>query len=178
MIRLKMLWPILGVASVLLAGPFSLARAAADLSPDEAREIAEEAYVYGFPMVMGYKAMQEPLVLKVPELDPERYYSFQLIDHYTHNYAYVGTFFGPDDIEVATDIGNISELYRVQGRFDEAEPLFERTLTIQKNFLGPDNRDIVPTLEGYASLLRAADRTVEATKFEARAAFIRAKQAE
>ena len=58
MIRLKMLWPVLGVASVLLAGPFSLARAGADISPDEAREIAEEAYVYGFPMVMGYKAMQ------------------------------------------------------------------------------------------------------------------------
>lgn len=32
----------------------------------------------------------EPLVLTVPEMDPKRYYSFQLIDFYTHNFAYVG----------------------------------------------------------------------------------------
>ena len=32
----------------------------------------------------------EPLVLSVPEMGPERYYSFQLIDFYTHNFAYVG----------------------------------------------------------------------------------------
>ncbi len=138
---LRSLLPVLGAASVILAGPLSMARAATGVSPEEAREIAEEAYVYGFPMVMGYKTMhaytldeaspefkgrfnqpacearlytpddkavvtpnsdtpycmiwmdisQEPLVLKVPELEPERYYSFQLIDLYTHNYAYVGT---------------------------------------------------------------------------------------
>jgi len=33
----------------------------------------------------------EPMVLTVPEVEPERYYSFQLIDWYTHNFAYVGT---------------------------------------------------------------------------------------
>lgn len=32
----------------------------------------------------------EPLVLSVPDMDPERYYSFQLIDLYTHNFAYIG----------------------------------------------------------------------------------------
>ena len=32
----------------------------------------------------------EPLVLSVPEM-ADRYYSFQLIDLYTHNFAYVGT---------------------------------------------------------------------------------------
>jgi hypothetical protein len=32
----------------------------------------------------------EPLVLSVPEMEAERYYSFQLIDLYTHNFAYVG----------------------------------------------------------------------------------------
>ncbi len=34
---------------------------------------------------------QEPLVLTVPKLEAERYYSWQLIDLYTHNFAYVGT---------------------------------------------------------------------------------------
>jgi hypothetical protein len=107
----------------------------------EAKAIAKEAYVYGFPMVMGYKTIYnyvvdkenpeykgpfnqlacvarlftpedkaivtpnadtpycmfwldlraEPLVLTVPEMEPERFYHFQLIDLYTHNFAYVGT---------------------------------------------------------------------------------------
>lgn len=33
----------------------------------------------------------EPVVISVPEVEPERYYSFQLIDLYTHNFAYIGT---------------------------------------------------------------------------------------
>jgi len=111
------------------------------VNPDEARAIAKQAYVYGFPMVMNYKTLYnyvidksgpeykgpfnelacdarlftpddkavvtpnsdtpycmfwidlrtEPLVLSVPEMEPERFYHFQLIDLYTHNFAYVGT---------------------------------------------------------------------------------------
>jgi len=107
----------------------------------EARAIAKEAYIYGFPIIMNYKTMYqyaidkknpeykgpfnqlscearlftpddkavvtpnsdtpycmfwmdlraEPLVLSVPEMEEERYYSFQLIDFYTHNFAYIGT---------------------------------------------------------------------------------------
>jgi len=33
----------------------------------------------------------EPRVLSVPEMEPERFYHFQVIDWYTHNFAYVGT---------------------------------------------------------------------------------------
>ncbi len=33
----------------------------------------------------------EPMVLSVPEMEPERFYHFQLINLYTHNFAYVGT---------------------------------------------------------------------------------------
>ena len=33
----------------------------------------------------------EPVVLTVPELEDNRYYSVQLIDLYTHNFAYIGT---------------------------------------------------------------------------------------
>jgi hypothetical protein len=113
----------------------------AKLTPDEARSIAKEAYVYGFPMVMNYKTMynytlneqspdykgpinqkscearlytpedkavvapnsdtpycmfwmdlrDEPQVISVPEMEPERFYHFQLIDLYTHNFAYIGS---------------------------------------------------------------------------------------
>lgn len=33
----------------------------------------------------------EPVVVSVPDIDPSRYYSFQFIDLYTHNFAYVGS---------------------------------------------------------------------------------------
>jgi hypothetical protein len=40
-------------------------------------------------MVMDLR--QEPLVLTVPRMEKERYFSIQLVDAYTHNYAYIGT---------------------------------------------------------------------------------------
>jgi hypothetical protein len=109
-------------------------------SPTEARRIAAEAYLYGFPMVDSYSTLYaqavdaggpdykapfntigntanvftpedkaiitpnsdtpysfvwtdlrgEPLVLTLPKIDPKRYYSVQLIDLYTYNFAYLG----------------------------------------------------------------------------------------
>lgn len=107
----------------------------------EARTIAKEAYIYGYPMVDSYriqhayfvnrespefktpwnqlrniprvytpddKAVQtpnsdtpysmigvdlraEPIVLTVPAIEKERYFSIQLIDAYTHNIGYIGS---------------------------------------------------------------------------------------
>ena len=112
-----------------------------ELTGEEAKKLAKEAYIYGFAMVMNYKTMwlytlnqdspeykgdfnqktcearvytpedkgivtpnsdtpycmfwadlrQEPRVITVPEVADDRYYSFQLIDLYTHNFAYIGT---------------------------------------------------------------------------------------
>ncbi|CAN7715369.1 DUF1254 domain-containing protein [Mesorhizobium amorphae] len=112
---------------------------AADVTAAEARAIAKEAYIYGFPMVDGYrilhayfvdrknpefkgpwnqlnniprvytpddKAVQtpnsdtpysmigldlraEPVVLTVPTMEKERYFSIQLVDLYTHNFDYI-----------------------------------------------------------------------------------------
>jgi len=114
---------------------------AQNVTPAEARAIAKEAYVYGFPMVDGYriqyayyvdtkspeykapmntirniarvftpedKAVQtpnsdtpysmlgmdlrtEPLVLTVPKIEKNRYFSVQLIDAYTFNFDYLGS---------------------------------------------------------------------------------------
>jgi hypothetical protein len=110
-------------------------------SPEEARAIAKEAYLYGFPVVEMYKTLYtqaidkkspnfkapfnrigntakaftakdtafvtpnadtpysfvwmdlraEPVVLTLPKIDENRYYSVQLIDAYTQNFAYLGT---------------------------------------------------------------------------------------
>ena len=113
----------------------------AAVTPEQARAIAKEAYIYGFPMVDNYrvqyayfvnkedpeykggwneihntarvytpedKAIQtpnsdtpysavgadlraEPLVLTVPPIEQDRYYSLQFVDAYTYNFAYVGS---------------------------------------------------------------------------------------
>ncbi len=112
-----------------------------EISLEEVRAIAKEAFVYGFPMVDSYrieyayfvdetgpefkahwneirnvprvytpedKAVQtpnsdtpysfigmdlrvEPIVLTMPVIEENRYFSVQLIDAYTHNFDYVGT---------------------------------------------------------------------------------------
>jgi hypothetical protein len=111
------------------------------VTPEQARAIAKEAYIYGFPLVDNYrvqyayfvnkqdpeykggwneihsaarlytpedKAIQtpnsdtpysavgadlraEPLVLTVPPIAQDRYYSLQFVDGYTYNFAYVGS---------------------------------------------------------------------------------------
>src|SRR5437762_5619737 len=114
---------------------------AADPTPAEARAIAKEAYVYGFPLVDNYRiqygyfvdtknpeykttwnkihnvprvytpkdtAIQtpnsdtpysfvgmdlraEPIVLTVPPIEKNRYFSIQLIHLYPHNFGYIGS---------------------------------------------------------------------------------------
>lgn len=117
------------------------AAAQSEITPDEARKIAKEAYIYGFPMVDSYRiqyayfvddknpeykapwnhlkniprvytpadtAIQtpnsdtpysmigmdlraEPMVLTVPVIEKDRYFSIQLIDAYTFNFDYAGS---------------------------------------------------------------------------------------
>ena len=111
------------------------------VTPEQARAIAKEAYIYASPMVDSYRVMHgsfvdqgdpeykapwnqllnlprvytpddravqtpnsdtpyswlgmdlrtEPLVLTVPPMDGDRYFSIQLIDLYTHNFDYIGS---------------------------------------------------------------------------------------
>jgi hypothetical protein len=113
----------------------------AAVTPDQARAIAKDAYIYGFPIVDNYRVMYsyfvnkedpeykggwneihstakvytpedkavqtpnsdtpysalgadlraEPLVLTVPPIEQDRYYSLQFVDLYTYNMAYVGS---------------------------------------------------------------------------------------
>jgi hypothetical protein len=128
------------LALVLLV-PFMAARAQTAVTPAEARVVAKDAYIYGFPLVDNYRiqygyfvdrrnpefkapwnqirniprvftpadtAIQtpnsdtpysfvgmdlraEPVVITVPPIEKERYFSVQLIDAYTHNFAYIGS---------------------------------------------------------------------------------------
>src|SRR5690606_11609346 len=59
--KMKKYWfflaPILGIVLLQCQGP-------TQLSPTEAREIAKEAYIYGFPLVLNYKALYANVVDK------------------------------------------------------------------------------------------------------------------
>lgn len=130
----------IGIMTGLLL-PIAAAQAAMTVDPKEARAIAKEAYIYGFPMVDSYRiqygyfvdrnnpefkapwneianvprvytpkdtAIQtpnsdtpysfvgldlrtEPVVLTLPPVERGRYFSVQLIDAYTFNFAYLGS---------------------------------------------------------------------------------------
>jgi len=112
-----------------------------NLSIPDARQIAKEAYIYGFPMVANYQTLYkqaidttshdyrgpfnviasssnvatpedkfvvtpnsdtpysylwmglraEPIVVTVPKIEKNRYFTGQMVDLYTFNFAYLGT---------------------------------------------------------------------------------------
>jgi hypothetical protein len=129
-----------GMGTAAFATGFPVA-AAVSITPGDARKLAKEAYIYGFPLVDGYRVMYayyvdktnkeykgtwnqvhstarvytpadvavqtpnsdtpysmagldmraEPIVLTVPAIEKNRYFSIQLVDAYTFNFAYVGS---------------------------------------------------------------------------------------
>lgn len=186
------------------------------ITPEEARLIAEEAYIFAYPMLEHYKMMfamamypesgaylapfnvlfnnpalngpgdtiivrpnndtfysavwfdlsGQPQILKVPAITDGRYYSFQIIDMYTHNIDYVGTrktgfdagafmFAGPDWNGETPD--GISKLIRSEGNYLLA---LART-----QVFGPDdventkaliNKYTVESLNSYLGMAEAA----------------------
>jgi hypothetical protein len=120
---------------------FSCTQKQVKVSTEEAKQIAEEAYIFAYPMIDHYKMMfamamypesgaynapfnvlyhnpelsgpkdtiivrpnndtfysavwfdltKQPQILEVPAITDGRYYSFQIIDMYTHNIDFVGT---------------------------------------------------------------------------------------
>ncbi len=84
--------------------------------------------------------------------------------------------FGPQDTRLAQSLNDLAVLYRNQGKYGEAEPLYKRALAIREKSLGPDHPDVARNLENYAELLLKTNRKTEAARLEARAKAIRAKQ--
>ena len=126
---------------VLSSLTLSPVQAKPSVTAEEARAIARQAYIYGFPLADSYRILYgsfvdkknpeykapwnqiknlsrvythedrevqtpnsdtpyswlaldlrtEPYVLTVPKIEKERYFSIQLVDLYTHNFAYIGS---------------------------------------------------------------------------------------
>ena len=81
---------------------------------------------------------------------------------------------GPEHPQVAIDLNNLAVLYKIQGLFEEAEPLYKRSLAISEKALGPEHPNVAQSLENYAALLRETGRASKAEKLEVRARAIRA----
>ena len=71
--------------------------------------------------------------------------------------------------KVATSCINLANTYRQQGKYLEAEPLYQRAIIAKEKGVGPLHKDMVPVLENYAKMLKAAGRTAEAEKVEKKA---------
>jgi hypothetical protein len=64
--------------------------------------------------------------------------------------------------EVASKLVDLAALYRAQGRYADAEGLYTRALTIQRNALGAGHPDAVRTTRDLAEVYRAQGRGTEA----------------
>jgi tetratricopeptide (TPR) repeat protein len=84
---------------------------------------------------------------------------------------------GPEHPDVATSLDNLAELYRTQGLYAKAEPLYQQSLAIRKKALGPEHPDVAESLENYADLLTYLKRDKEAANLRVQAAAIRVKLA-
>ena len=80
---------------------------------------------------------------------------------------------GPSDFRVAITLNILAGFYRTTGRHAEAEPLYERALTVAEERWGPDHPRVAMVLESYALLLGQTGRTQAAARMAGRAAAIR-----
>ncbi len=53
---------------------------------------------------------------------------------------------------MATSLNNLAVLYKAQGKYAEAEPLYKRALRIDERALGPDHPDVATDLNNLAVL--------------------------
>ena len=70
---------------------------------------------------------------------------------------------------VGIRLNNLAGLYRAQGRYAEAEPLYKRALAISEKALGPEHPDVGTSLNNLAVLYQAQGRYAEAEPLYKRA---------
>ena len=76
---------------------------------------------------------------------------------------------------LATSLNNLAALYRTQGAYAKAEPLYQRSLKIREKSLGPEHPGLAQSLENYAELLSKTGRAKDAAQLVARAQTIKGK---
>ena len=59
---------------------------------------------------------------------------------------------------MATSLNSLARLYEAQGRYADAEPLYERSLAIREKVLGPNHTDVATSLNSLAGLYQEQGR--------------------
>ncbi len=74
----------------------------------------------------------------------------------------------------AVALNSLAELYRAQGKYAAAEPVYERPLAICEKPRAPDHRNVATVLENVAEFYEKSGRRDEAGRLEEQAKGIRA----
>ena len=83
---------------------------------------------------------------------------------------------GAEHPSTAMSLNNLAGLYRNQGKYAEAEPLYERALSIRERQLGGEHPDTATSLNDLAGLYRSQGKYAEAEALYKRALSIRERQ--
>ena len=83
--------------------------------------------------------------------------------------------FGPQDARLINSLDSLASLYEAQGKWVEAEPLYQRTVAIQENLLGLEHPDVADNLNNLAIVYKAQGKYSEAEPLYKRALAIREK---
>ena len=70
--------------------------------------------------------------------------------------------FGPADPRLATSLNNLGVLYKTQGKYEEAESFYKRSLSIDEKALGAEHPDVATDLNNLALLYKIQGRFAEA----------------
>eukprot|EP00633_Aureoumbra_lagunensis_P002866 CAMPEP_0197302774 /NCGR_PEP_ID=MMETSP0890-20130614/51260_1 /TAXON_ID=44058 ORGANISM="Aureoumbra lagunensis, Strain CCMP1510" /NCGR_SAMPLE_ID=MMETSP0890 /ASSEMBLY_ACC=CAM_ASM_000533 /LENGTH=633 /DNA_ID=CAMNT_0042782465 /DNA_START=287 /DNA_END=2188 /DNA_ORIENTATION=+ len=76
---------------------------------------------------------------------------------------------GPNHPDVAFSLNNLAELLKNQGKYDEAKPLYERSIKVREQKLGPNHPDVATPLSNLAELLKDQGKYDEAKQLYERA---------
>jgi hypothetical protein len=60
---------------------------------------------------------------------------------------------GPDHADVATSLENLAALHYAQGRYTEAQPLFERALAIMERMLGRQHEKTIAVRQALSDVV-------------------------
>ncbi|MGH7599722.1 MAG: tetratricopeptide repeat protein, partial [bacterium] len=75
----------------------------------------------------------------------------------------------------ADSLHNLARLYRIQSKYAEAEPLFQRSLEMREKILGPNHPDVAQNLNNLAVLYMSQGKYAEAEPLHRRSLEIREK---
>ncbi len=85
------------------------------------------------------------------------------------------TALGAEHSSTASSLTNLAELYKAQGKYEQAEPLYLRALEILEKNLGAEHPDIIPPLNNLAAMYKDQDKYEQAEPHYLKALTIKGK---